>query len=52
MEGGGGVGGWWRLGYVKFSYAKNLESDFFYKESKSNLKKKSGGSEGEGVWIG
>ena len=33
-----------------FSYAKNLESEFFYKESKSNKKKKknSGGREGKG----
>ena len=34
---------------MKFSYTKNLESEFFYKESKSNEKKKnSGGWEGEG----
>ena len=32
--------GGWRLGLVKFSYTKNPESDFFYKESKSNKKKK------------
>ena len=37
------MGGGWQLGYVKFSYTKNLESDFFYSESKSNKKKKSGG---------
>ena len=33
------VGGWgWRLGQVKFSFTKNPNSDFFYKESKSNKK--------------
>ena len=39
---------------MKFSYTKNTESDF-YKESKSNKKKKkdSGGREGRiGVWLG
>ena len=31
---------------MKFSYIKNRESEIFYKESKSNKKKKSGGLEG------
>ena len=36
---------------MKFSYTKNPESDFFYKESKSN-KQKSGGWEGRcGLWL-
>ena len=34
---------------MKFSYIKNPESKFFYKESKSNKKKSSGGWEGR-VW--
>ena len=34
---------------MKFSYTKNSESDFLYKESKSNNNKKnSGGWEGRG----
>ena len=39
---------------MKFSYTKNLESDFFYKISKSNKKKKkeSGGWEGRGWGCG
>ena len=36
---------------MKFSYTKNPESDFFYKESKSN-KKNSGGWEGTGWGCG
>ena len=36
----GGGPGWW-LGNVKFSYTKNLEREYFYKESRSNKKKKS-----------
>ena len=37
---------------MKFSYTKNMESDFFYKETKSNKKKKNSGSwEGRG-WGG
>ena len=49
MGGGRGL----RLGLVKFSYKKNPESDFFYKESKSNKKKfwRLGG-EVVGVWLG
>ena len=31
---------------MKFSFTKNPESAFFYKESKSNKKKNSGGCEG------
>ena len=34
----------------EISYTKNLESDFFYKESKSN-KKNSGGWEGRGWGV-
>ena len=41
---------------MKFSFKKNPESDFFYKESKSNKKKKKKiwrvGGEGVGVWLG
>ena len=35
---------------MNFFYTKNMESEFFYKESKSNTKKKknSGGREGRG----
>ena len=33
---------------MKFSYTKNPESDFFYRESKSNKKKKFWHSAGEG----
>ena len=36
---------------MEFSFTKNPESDFFYKESKSN-KKKSWRVGGEGVWLG
>ena len=46
----GGVCGGWQLGYVKFSDTKNPESEFFYKESKSNKKKNSGGWEERG-WV-
>ena len=45
----------WRLGLVKFSYTKNMESEFFYKESKSNKKFKKNlavGRAGGGVWLG
>ena len=36
----------------EMSFTKNPESEFFYKESKSN-KKNSGGWEGRGwVWLG
>ena len=35
---------------MKFSYTKNTESDFFYKESKSN-KNKSGSWEGRGWGV-
>ena len=41
---------------MKFSYTKNTESEFFYKETKSNKKKKKKfwrlGGEGVGVWLG
>ena len=40
---------------MKFSYTKNLESDFFNKESKSYPKKfwrLGGEGEGVGVWLG
>ena len=38
---------------MKFSYTKNMESDFFYKESKSNNKKNLAvGRGGVGVWLG
>ena len=40
---------------MKFAYTKNLESDFFYKMSKSNKKKKKIwrlGGEWMGVWLG
>ena len=33
---------------MKLSYTKNMETDFFYKETKSNEKKNSGGWEGRG----
>ena len=38
---------------MKFSYTKNLESEFVYKESKSNKKEFwCLGGEGVGVWLG
>ena len=40
---------------MKFSFTKNLDSEFFYKESKSNKTKKKIwrlGGEGVGVWLG
>ena len=38
---------------MKFSYTKNTESDFFYKDSKSKKKKiLAVGSRGGGVWLG
>ena len=41
---------------MKFSYTKNMESEFFYKETKSNKKKKQQfwqlGGEGVRVWLG
>ena len=38
---------------MKFSYTKNTESDFLYKETKSNKKKFwQLGGEGVGVWLG
>ena len=37
---------------MKFSYTKNLESDFYNKESKSNKKKKIWRLGGEGVECG
>ena len=39
---------------MKFSYTKNLESDFFYKESKFNTKKNLAVGRGGGgvVWLG
>ena len=33
---------------MKFSYTKNLESEFFYNQSKSKKKKNSGSWEGRG----
>ena len=42
-------GGGWQLGYVKFSYTKNPESDFFYKESKPNKILAGGRAGGGGV---
>ena len=44
------MGGGCRLGKVNVSYTKNPESDFFYKESKSN-KKNSGSREGTGGGV-
>ena len=37
---------------MKFSFTKNLESDFFYKESKSNKKNLAVARGGVGVWLG
>ena len=42
-----GVG--WKLGYVKFSYTKNPESEFFFIKNQ-NLTKKIWRSGGEGVY--
>ena len=37
---------------MKLSYTKNMETDFFYKETKSNEKKKFRWLGGEGVGLG
>ena len=41
-----------RLGSVKFSFTKNPESDFFYKESKANNISGGLGGKGVGLWLG
>ena len=46
--GGGGGGGGGGLGYVKFSYTKNPESEFFFIKNPNLTKKNSDGWEGRG----